>query len=119
MTSSHSIRNEMCFIRGAVDIPHSRHFRYGDAASDDRVLGVARLCDPDLWHPHSVSLPSSKLQLINNNGGCSIGQASVLDFFRWLVDEVEFVFSVRSVDLAVSGNLGFVFDFVKFVVVAV
>ncbi|KAK9111518.1 hypothetical protein Scep_019037 [Stephania cephalantha] len=36
MTSSHSIRNEMCFIRGAVDIPHSRHFRYGDAVSDDQ-----------------------------------------------------------------------------------
>ncbi|KAK9114904.1 hypothetical protein Syun_021701 [Stephania yunnanensis] len=48
MTSSHSIRNEMCFIRGAVDIPHSRHFRYGDAASDDRVcLALPRLCDPD------------------------------------------------------------------------
>ncbi|KAK9142488.1 hypothetical protein Syun_011888 [Stephania yunnanensis] len=48
MTLSHSIRNEMCFIRGAVDIPHSRHFRYGDAASDDRVcLALPRLCDPD------------------------------------------------------------------------
>ncbi|KAK9151103.1 hypothetical protein Syun_009412 [Stephania yunnanensis] len=48
MTSSHSIRNEMCFILGAVDIPHSRHFRYGDAASDDRVcLALSRLCDPD------------------------------------------------------------------------
>ncbi|KAK9097804.1 hypothetical protein Syun_024849 [Stephania yunnanensis] len=48
MTSSHSIQNEMCFIRGAIDIPHSRHFRYGDAASDDRVcLALPRLCDPD------------------------------------------------------------------------
>ncbi|KAK9162633.1 hypothetical protein Syun_003535 [Stephania yunnanensis] len=48
MTSSHSIRNEMCFIRDAVDIPHSRQFRYGDVASDDRVfLALPRLCDPD------------------------------------------------------------------------
>ncbi|KAK9120819.1 hypothetical protein Syun_018436 [Stephania yunnanensis] len=38
----------MCFIRGAVDIPHSPHFRYDDAASDDRVcLALPRLCDPD------------------------------------------------------------------------
>ncbi|KAK9134878.1 hypothetical protein Syun_014208 [Stephania yunnanensis] len=38
----------MCFIRGAVDIPHSRHFRYGDAASDDRVcLALPRLYYPD------------------------------------------------------------------------
>ncbi|KAK9107737.1 hypothetical protein Syun_023748 [Stephania yunnanensis] len=57
MTSSHSIvtvfgRNEMCFIRGAVDIPHSRHFRYGDTASDDRVcLALPRLCDPDPMAP--------------------------------------------------------------------
>ncbi|KAK9148937.1 hypothetical protein Scep_007694 [Stephania cephalantha] len=43
MTSSHlSGRNEMCFIRGTVDIPHSRHSRYGDAASyDPSLLGVA------------------------------------------------------------------------------
>ncbi|KAK9120815.1 hypothetical protein Syun_018432 [Stephania yunnanensis] len=37
-------------VRGpsAVDIPHSPHFRYGDAASDDRVcLALPRLCDPD------------------------------------------------------------------------
>ncbi|KAK9169529.1 hypothetical protein Syun_001669 [Stephania yunnanensis] len=49
MTSSHlSGRNEMCFIRGTVDIPHSRHSRYGDAASYDRVcLALPRLCDPD------------------------------------------------------------------------
>ncbi|KAK9094283.1 hypothetical protein Scep_025752 [Stephania cephalantha] len=26
----------MTAVPGAVDIPHSRHFRYGDAASDDR-----------------------------------------------------------------------------------
>ncbi|KAK9163277.1 hypothetical protein Syun_004179 [Stephania yunnanensis] len=53
MTSSHSIwSNEMCFIRGAVYIPHSRHFRYGDAASDDRVcLALPRLCDPDPVEP--------------------------------------------------------------------
>ncbi|KAK9128851.1 hypothetical protein Syun_017648 [Stephania yunnanensis] len=38
----------MCFIRGAVDIPHSPHLRYGDAASDDRVcLALPQLCDPD------------------------------------------------------------------------
>ncbi|KAK9088755.1 hypothetical protein Scep_027837 [Stephania cephalantha] len=55
MTSSHSIRNEMCFIRGAVDIPHSRHFRYGDAVSDDRVcLALPRLCDPDPVAPAFV-----------------------------------------------------------------
>ncbi|KAK9121513.1 hypothetical protein Syun_019130 [Stephania yunnanensis] len=33
---------------GRVDIPHSPHFRYGDAASDDRVcLALQRLCDSD------------------------------------------------------------------------
>ncbi|KAK9143157.1 hypothetical protein Syun_012557 [Stephania yunnanensis] len=38
----------MCFIRGAVDIPDLRHFRYGNAASDEQVcLALPRLCDPD------------------------------------------------------------------------
>ncbi|KAK9098446.1 hypothetical protein Syun_025491 [Stephania yunnanensis] len=38
----------MCFIQGAVDIPHSPHFRYDDAASDDRFcMALPRLCDPD------------------------------------------------------------------------
>ncbi|KAK9158135.1 hypothetical protein Scep_004709 [Stephania cephalantha] len=49
----------MCFIRGTVDIPHSRRSRYTRALPRLRPESAWRCRDsmtPTLWHPHSVVL---------------------------------------------------------------